>query len=169
MLQGRQLPSARHTALICEEVAGECVVYDQLNHKAHHLNNSLTWIWRKCDGKTSVDSIAAAVEQEFGASDGSQVVFSALKQLEDCELLETPVDVTQFASEAAQVTRRAVVAGGSIVMPAVVSILAPTAADAKSASPPNPPKPPKSKPPKSKPPTPPKAKPLNSGKGNVFR
>jgi hypothetical protein len=131
--QINQSPRARQNGLICENISGEYVVYDTLDKKAHHLNTSLTWIWRKCDGTNTVDSIASGIEQEFGIENGLQVVFSSLKQLQDCNLLETGIDVPQLPPDVnAGVSRRAVVGGGSLVLPAVVSILAPAAAAAKS-------------------------------------
>jgi len=74
-------PLARNN-LIVEELAGECVVYDRDSKKAHSLNPTVTWIWRHCDGSTSVDDLALNFEREFGGSDSMDVILSGIQQLE---------------------------------------------------------------------------------------
>jgi hypothetical protein len=40
---------------------GELVVYDPATHELHHLNTSATLVWQHCDGRRTVDDIAAAI------------------------------------------------------------------------------------------------------------
>jgi hypothetical protein len=129
----KEYPAVRKDQLICEDVSEECVIYDGRQTKAHHLNSTLTWIWRRCDGNTSIESLASAFEQQFNVTNGFPVVLTGLQQLDARDLLEKPLDINDvMAAEATAVSRRAVVAGGSVLMPLVFSILAPTPAAAKS-------------------------------------
>lgn len=125
-------PLVRTTQLVCEDVSEECVIYDAREKKAHHLNSTLTWIWRRCDGNTTIESLADSFEQEFDVTDGLPVLVTGLEQLEARDLLDNPVDFNLLAAEQVAISRRAVVAGGSVLMPLVVSIIAPTPAAAKS-------------------------------------
>jgi hypothetical protein len=129
----KDCPVVRKDQLICEDVSEECVIYDSRQKRAHHLNSTLTWIWRRCDGNTSIDSLAADCERQFNITNGFHVVLTGLEQLDARDLLEHPIDITGvMAAETTAVSRRAVVATGSVLMPLVVSILAPTPAAAKS-------------------------------------
>ena len=119
-------PLARNSQLIVEELAGEYVVYDSNSKKAHTLNSTVTWIWRHCDGSTSVDDMALNFEREFGGSDSMDVILSGIQQLEANNLL-----VPSTTGEA-MMSRRAVVAAGSALAPIIASVLVPTAASAKS-------------------------------------
>jgi hypothetical protein len=127
-----QQPARRRDQLISEEVSGECVIYDQRKKKAHHLNSTLTWIWHRCDGNTPVKALSSAFKQEFDASNSLDILFTGLKQLQSRQLLETPVNLPEIATSAKSISRRAMVAAGSALMPAIVSILAPTPAAASS-------------------------------------
>ena len=131
--QLNQQPARRKDQLISEEVSGECVIYDQRKKKAHHLNSTLTWIWHRCDGNTRVKALSSAFEQEFDASNSLDILFTGLKQLQSRQLLETPVNLPEIATGGKSgISRRAMVAAGSALMPAIVSILAPTPAAASS-------------------------------------
>ena len=126
-------PLSRKDQVIAEELSGECVIYDSRQKKAHHLNPTLTWIWRRCDGSNSIDAMAAAFENHFDTQNGMEIVLSGLDQLQSCQLLETPITIPCLtADEKNSVSRRAVVMATSILMPAVISILAPTPASAQS-------------------------------------
>jgi len=133
-----QQPRARKDQLISEEVAGECVVYDSRQKKAHHLNSTLTWVWSRCDGATSIDAMAAAFERQFDIKNGRDILLPGLKQLADCQLLENPLDIPYTAADENGISRRAMVAGGSVLMPAVISMVAPTPAAAQSDKKPKP-------------------------------
>ena len=118
-------PMVRTDQLVCEDVSEECVIYDAREKKAHHLNSTVTWIWQRCDGNTNVEALAYSFERQFNVTDGLPVLITGLEQLEARDLLDNPVDLNLLASEQAAISRRAVVAGGSVLMPLVVSILGP--------------------------------------------
>ena len=125
-------PVVRRNGLISEEMSGEYVVYDQVRKKAHHLNPTLSWIWCRCDGVNTVKDLASAFASEYKVDDGSEVMLAGLEQLQGCRLLDSPVIVPRPATSGGVLTRRAVVAGGAVVWPAIVSMVAPTAAAALS-------------------------------------
>lgn len=126
-------PLARTTELICEELSGECVIYDSRQKKVHRLNPTMTWIWQACTGTANVEAMAEKFERQFNVTGGTEIVPAALHQLESLDLLERPTDLSDVTSVIANaaVSRRTVL-GSSLLLPAVVSILAPTPAAAKS-------------------------------------
>jgi hypothetical protein len=128
-----QNPLVRADQLVCEDISGECVIYDGHQKKAHHLNSTVTWIWHRCDGNTSIEALAAEFEQQFEITNGLDVLMTGLEQLEARDLLEPSTEMSGFlADQRSTLSRRDVVVGGSFLMPLVVSILAPTPAAAKS-------------------------------------
>ena len=132
-----QCPIRQTHDLICEEVSGECVIYDGRQKKAHHLNSTLTWIWNRCDGDTTIEALTAAFNNDFNVTNGRHVVLTGLQQLNAHDLLENHIHISDVvAADKTSVSRRSMVVGGSVLMPLVVSILAPTAEAAKSPNPP---------------------------------
>jgi hypothetical protein len=128
-----QNPLVRADQLVCEDISGECVIYDGREKKAHHLNSTVTWIWHRCDGNASIKALAAEFEQQFQITNGLDVLMTGLEQLEARDLLEPSTEMSGFlADQRSTLSRRDVVVGGSFLMPLVVSILAPTPAAAKS-------------------------------------
>ena len=136
-LNSTQRPIRQKHDLICEDVLGECVIYDGRQKKAHHLNSTLTWIWNRCDGETTVEALVTAFDKQFNVTNGNHVVLTGLQQLNAHDLLENQSDISDVvAAERTSVSRRAVVVGGSVLMPLLTSIVAPTPAAAKSPNPP---------------------------------
>jgi hypothetical protein len=126
-------PKTRQDNVIAEEIQGECVIYDSNNKKAHHLNSTLSWIWKHSDGTRTIDDLATAMRPDMGYDDAPRIIASGLKQLADANLLEAEsVDLNVIAPVDSTVSRRAVMAGAAIAAPMISSILAPTPAAAKS-------------------------------------
>src|SRR6476620_3532388 len=103
-------PLARTTGLVCEELSGECVIYDSRKKKVHRLNPTMTWIWQTCTGTESVDAIAEDFERQFNVTGGAEIVPAALLRLESLDLLERPTDLSDMTSviSNAGVSRRTV-------------------------------------------------------------
>jgi hypothetical protein len=127
-IDNQQIPVIREKNIISEEISGEYVVYDKLRNRAHHLNQTLSWIWQRCDGTNDIGTLASSFEKHFGVANGTTVIGDALAQLQANGLLEKSV----VPESARFVSRRAVMAAGSVAVPAIVSIVAPTPAAAKS-------------------------------------
>jgi hypothetical protein len=126
------LPVWREADLIIRELAGETLVYDRQRHKAHCLNRPAAVVWRHCDGKRSVDELAAIVQTELGVPVGAEVVQLALARLHKCHLLqgEHPRWSDEARGSRRDFLRKLGVA--TVAVPVVMTIFAPTAAAAAS-------------------------------------
>ena len=125
-------PKARKRRLIIQEMADETLVYDEDNHQAHCLNKAAAFVWKHCDGRTSVAQITRLMEKQVKASVTEQVVWHALGQLERSRLLEGPVTrPTQGALMSRRALVRQIGIAAAITVPLVTSIVAPTATEAQ--------------------------------------
>jgi hypothetical protein len=119
-------PVARRRGLVVRDLPGEVLVYDTDTHRAHCLNRTAGTIFRHADGTRTVGDLVALVGGD-GADEG--VVRGAIADLAEAGLLEE-----EAASSASVLSRREVVRrvgiGAAVLLPAVVSVLAPTPAGA---------------------------------------
>ena len=130
------LPEARRTGIISKEVDGEMLVYDCACDEAHCLNSLAAAVWGRCDGQTSTKQIADSLAKENNAIVDEQVVWLALAELRRSHLLE---EVSMWSGQMAAMTRmsrraaiRHIGLGVAIALPIVITITAPTAAQAGS-------------------------------------
>ncbi|MET0397034.1 MAG: PqqD family protein [Longimicrobiaceae bacterium] len=161
-------PEQRREQLLTSEVGGERVVYDLERDRAHRLNPTTSRVWSLCDGRRTVEEIAAQLGPALDPRAGEHVVWLALEQLDRAGLLREPLDRSR---EERRLTRREVLALGvagvaafllpgcdSIVVPAPHARLDQALAAADSLPgppPPESPPPPGPPPPPSPPPPPP--------------
>ena len=122
---------ARQDELVVEELQNETLVYDLERHKARCLNRTAALVWRHCDGRTSVAEVTALLEEQSATPTDEAVVWMALDRLSRAHLLSEPVtlpaDRAQYSRrEMLQKLRR--VAGISLLLPVIESIVAPHAA-----------------------------------------
>ncbi len=125
-------PHARKESLLVEELSDETLVYDEERHKAHCLNQTAAFVWRHCDGRTSVSELARLLEDELGIPANEEVVWLALDRLERVHLLQ---ERGEHGTETPRYSRRQLVtrlAQIGIAVPMVVSIVSPLAAAAVS-------------------------------------
>ena len=121
-------PHARTDGLVVQELPEETVVYDLHRHKAHCLNPTSAFVWKQCDGKSSIAEIAALLPRELDLPPDEEIVRLALERLEQVHLLREPV----LEPESARLSRRDVarrvglVGGLATLLPVVTSIVAPT-------------------------------------------
>ena len=114
-----------------EELQDETLVYDLERDKASCLNHTAALVWRHCDGQKSVAEVAALLEEQAGTPTDEAVVWMALDRLSRIHLLSEPVTLP---ADKAQYSRREVlrrlrrVAGISLLLPVIESIVAPLAA-----------------------------------------
>jgi hypothetical protein len=123
------LPQARRDGLIVRELPDEVLVYDLERHKAHCLNSTAAQVWRHCDGETAPDEIAFRLARELGEPVEADMVWLALEDLSKLELLDAPV-VRPAGLSRADVVRRGALVASAVAVPAVFSLLAPTASAA---------------------------------------
>ena len=124
------MPKARKDRLIIKELPEETLVYDLDTDKAHCLNRTATIVWKKCDGQTSVDQLADALESEVGTSSDPTVVWLALGQLKNANLLDQESSGTFIHVNRREVMRR--VGGAALALPAIAAMIAPVAAQGAS-------------------------------------
>jgi len=61
----------RRDGLCCRTLDDEAVLYDPAHHGVHFLNRTAYFIWRSCDGRSSVEDVAAAVAHAFDVDSGA--------------------------------------------------------------------------------------------------
>jgi hypothetical protein len=121
-------PRARRRGLLVRDLPDEVLVYDQQAHRAHCLNRTAALVFLHADGSRSVDELARLV----GDGARRELVGQTLAQLDEAGLLETPVleDELQPAGMERRAAVRRMGIAAAILLPAVVSIVAPTPAEA---------------------------------------
>ncbi len=132
----RKFPVARHKDLIVEDLPDEVLIYDLNMDKAHCLNQTAALIWKNCDGQKSVGEIATSLEQELEAPVSQQVVRLGLEELSVYSPLK---EKTWKATTKTQLSRRELVKKlglmAAIALPVIISITAPTRAQAATVDP----------------------------------
>ncbi len=73
-----------------KEIDGQTIVLDRSHDKLHELNTTAGFVWRCCDGKTTVAEIVAATAREFDADPGvvERDVTDILEKLAELHLIE---------------------------------------------------------------------------------
>jgi hypothetical protein len=122
-------PQTRRSGLLIRELPDELLVYDQERHRAHCLNRTAAAVFRLADGTRTIDDLARALDPAEGA-DAAAAVTLALEQLSESSLLECqPPEASAAGLTRRDVARRFGIAA-AILLPAVVTVLAPTPAEA---------------------------------------
>lgn len=121
------------------DLPDEVLIYDLKRHQAHCLNQTAAFVWRRCDGQTSVAQLAALLQadrENLNIAAAEEMVWLALDRLSRAHLLQGRVIPPAVA---AGIPRRALLrkvalaaVGGALVLPVVESIVAPTVAMAAS-------------------------------------
>ena len=129
---GVRFPRARTEGLVIQELPDEVLVYDRDRDKAHCLNQTAALVWKYCDGKTTVPTIAKRLERDLKTDlVDEKVVWYALGQLGKDHLLEESVAPPALL---AGMSRREMVRvlglAAVVAVPLVTSIVAPTPAQA---------------------------------------
>lgn len=127
----QSLPLARKDKLIIQELPDELLVYDLARHKAHCLNQVAAFVWKHCDGKTTVAQTARLLERELSRLVDDDVVWLALSQLRRFHLL----DEAGRGIFTMKVSRRDLVRKylpAALALPVILSIPAPAAAQSAS-------------------------------------
>ncbi|HEX9185919.1 MAG TPA: PqqD family protein [Vicinamibacteria bacterium] len=118
-------PRARRDGLLIRELADELLVYDQADHRAHCLNRTAATVFRHADGTRTTAEIARLLAP--GEPDGEPAVAEALARLTEAGLLESRPPLESASRREAL---RRVGLGAAVLLPAVVSIVAPAPAEA---------------------------------------
>ena len=133
------LPRARNDHLVIKQVADETLVYDLERHRAYCLNAAAGLIWDQCDGRTDTDRMATVLQSELGLPRDEDVVRLGLAGLDRAHLLverlATPLLAARYSRRKFLV--KAGVVGLAVLLPTVISIVSPTAAQAATCIPGN--------------------------------
>lgn len=123
-----KLPLARTDQLIIKELDDEVLVYDQRVDQAHCLNKTAALVWKNCDGEKTIGEIGESLSESTDES----FVWLALDELEKFSLMtRVPVRPGVLAGMSRrQLMRNAGIA--ALALPLIVSITAPTPAQAAS-------------------------------------
>jgi hypothetical protein len=123
-------PQARSEQLLSTELPDGLLVYDLDRDHGHFLNRPASLIWEACDGHTTVAQLAQRLAAR-GLPDDEEVVHLALQRLSKAHLLHTPLPRSPGVTRRRMV-RKLGLAGLAALLPAVISLTAPTPAMAAS-------------------------------------
>ncbi len=130
-------PRARQEELVVRELPDEMLVYDLQRHEAHCLNQTAALVWKKCDGKTTLREITKSLTKELHVPVDERIIRLALDQLAKFHLLDEAQTLpTHLPPEMARMSRREMMrtlgVAAAVTLPLIVSISAPTSAQAAS-------------------------------------
>lgn len=124
---------ARDEELVIQDMPDEVLVYDLKTHKAHCLNGTAAFIWKRCDGKTSASQMAKLMEKQWRTPVSEDAVWFALDKLSKADLLQERITLPAAQSG---MSRRSAVRrlgfGALLAIPVVMSVVTPTPAAAGS-------------------------------------
>jgi hypothetical protein len=120
-----QVPVARKQGLVVQEMPEEVLIYDLDTNKAHCLNNTAAFVWKSCDGKNSVTDIAKMFETDTGKIVQEDLVWLAIEQLNDKNLLHGEL-VPNFKGQSRRDVIKKIGFASMIALPVVASLVAPT-------------------------------------------
>ena len=123
-MKNSQFPIARKDGIVVQEVPGELLVYDLDTDEAHCLNETAAIVWNACDGKTSVSDIAAAIAATSKGSATDDLVWLALDQLNERNLLEEEI-APKFVGESRRDVLKKIGLGTMVALPIIASLAAP--------------------------------------------
>ena len=81
----------RRVDVTTRDVNGETLILDRKHEEVHQLNNTASYVWQRCDGKTSVAEIVLSMAHDFGAepADVERDVAGLIAQFSVLHLLES--------------------------------------------------------------------------------
>jgi Coenzyme PQQ synthesis protein D (PqqD) len=130
-MKSSQIPIARKDGLVIQETTDEVLVYDLTSNKAHCLNQTAAFVWKSCDGNNSISDITNRFQKEIGSSVHEDLVWLAIDQLNDKNLLEKDL-TADFAGRSRREVIKKIGLAAVIALPIVASLTAPSSAMAAS-------------------------------------
>src|SRR3954465_16044536 len=125
MNSSRQMkPRARKDRLVVQELGDETLVYDLDRDRAHCLNQTAGFVWRRCDGRATARDIAQALGKSVDGQVEETLVWLAIDQLARHHLLqEIPPPLKNFAGMNRRELVRALGLSAAVAVPVVASIV----------------------------------------------
>lgn len=126
-------PQSRKNDIVVQDLNGEVLIYDLKSNKAFCLNETSALVWQACDGTKSVSEISQAVSKKLNEPANEDLVWLALDQLKQENLLENSEElVSNFNGMSRREAIRKVGLGTMIALPFISGLVAPTAVQAQS-------------------------------------
>ncbi len=129
-------PLVRKDGLVVKELPEETLVYDTETDRAHCLNETAAFIWKRCDGRTTPAQIARELSGEANVKLDERIVWLAIDQLSHHRLLaQAPTPPPKFSGLNRRQMVRALGFSAAVAIPVITSIVAPSPAQAASCLP----------------------------------
>jgi hypothetical protein len=126
-MNSSQVPVARKQGLVVQEMPEEVLIYDLDTNKAHCLNKTAAFVWKSCDGNKSVADITKSFESDFGSPVQEDLVWLAIEQLNDKNLLSESLQ-TNFKGQNRREVIKKIGFASVVAIPIVASLTAPSSA-----------------------------------------
>lgn len=123
-MHNSQMPKARKSGIVTQEMDGEMLVYDLDADKAHCLNETSYIVWNSCDGNTSISDISAILSKATGKGVSDDIVWLAIDQLGENGLLADKIE-TKFAGESRRTVLKKIGFAAAVGLPVIASLVAP--------------------------------------------
>lgn len=121
-----KLPKARTDNILEQNLKNETLIYDLQTHKALNLNETLTAVYKACDGKTSFEQLRR--KHKFT----DDFIYLALDELKNENLLGDVSYQSPFANASRREVIKKVGLATVMVLPIITGLIAPKAAQAAS-------------------------------------
>jgi hypothetical protein len=126
-MNSSQVPVARKQGLVVQEMPEEVLIYDLDTNKAHCLNKTAAFVWKSCDGNKSVADITKSFTNDFGSPVEEDLVWLAIEQLNDKNLLSESLQTNLKGQNRREVIKKIGFAA-VVALPVVASLTAPSSA-----------------------------------------
>lgn len=132
-MREKNFPKSLQNDIIIQELADELLIYNTKTNRAHCLNQTARLIWDECDGAKTISEISRAVSRRTGAKVGEDLIWFAVERFKQDGLLANADEVIlpEVNYSRREAVRRVGLAA-VVALPAVTSIVAPSAAMALS-------------------------------------
>ena len=120
-------PETRRSGLLVRELPDEVLVYDLEQHRAHCLNRTAALVFKNADGTRT----RAELVRALGPGASEEIVALALEELQAAGLLlPLPPEPQAAEGRSRREGARRVGLAAAILLPAVITMVAPTPAEA---------------------------------------
>jgi hypothetical protein len=126
-MKSSQVPVARKDGLVIQETTEEVLVYDLSTNKAHCLNQTAAFVWKSCDGNNSISEITNLFEKQTGTVVHEDLIWLAIDQLQEKNLLESE-PLPKFTGSSRREVIKKIGLATVVALPIVASLTAPTSA-----------------------------------------
>jgi hypothetical protein len=130
-------PKARTNDIVVQKLANETLIYCRQRHRASYLNEFAGAVFDRCDGRTSPADIAHSISSVRDHTVDERAVWLALDQLSRSDLLEDRIVMppSVLAGASRRHVLKALGLSSAAAIPAVATILVPSASYAASCAP----------------------------------